>query len=377
MSGYDKKFDDALIKDADFDNMIDADDEDAIIAHINNEAVGDDFIKDVVDVTSIENGPKGLGDDLGTKHPSKGAEAPTADSSHETTVVGQKDSKDVSEVINHKVDGQKNDNPDPEHIAAEMDKVDKPDHFEIKREDAPIDSFEAAKNSIIDEAEGDAALNEEEIEASIAGTPASLEDIVDDVDAATGADTPVDTSPNDIPVNDGYSKESVLSVGEAVIATLGADNISENMKAKLLEQFNMPSDVITEGKFKDLAIGDHAEAPVKDGNVGKINDFMNVGEDRKDTVKDGKDLAVGNNAEGSVKDGGMVKDFLVDKEDRKGVDDDFREAAKISNKEDLVDELEDEDIDFIEDNNATASKLAAELADEEDEEDDLLDELLK
>ena len=377
MSGYDMKFAKALIQDADFDNMIDADDDDAIIGQINNEAVGDEFIKDKVDFSSIENGASGLGDDLGTKHPSKGAEAPSVESSHQSTVVKQTPSIEAKNVIDHKADEQKDDNPNPEKILDTMDKVDHPDHFEIKRE--AVDNFDAAKNSLLEEAEDDIAIEEGDLDA---GDPEintlsapDAEEIAPDVDAATGLDTPIPTSPSDVAIGD-QSKESVLSVGEAVVAAMG-DSLSDEMKAKLLNEFVEP---ITEGKFKDLAIGNDAEGSVSDGNPDKIKgkDFLNVGEDRKNTSKDGQDLAVGNNAEGGVTDGNpdKIKDFLVKEEDRKATDDDFKEAAEISKNEDLVDDLEDEDIDFVEDNDASADKLASDLANEEDEEDDILDQLI-
>ena len=378
MSGYDQKFAKALIQDADFDNMIDADDDDAILAQINNEAVGDEFIKDKVDFSSIENGASGLGDDLGTKHPSTGAEAPSVEASHQSTVVKQTPSIDAKNVIDHKVDGQKDNNPDPEKILDTMDKVDHPDHFEIKRE--AVDNFDAAKNSLLEEAEEDIAIEEGDLdsadpEINTFSAP-QPEEIAPDVDAATGLDTPIPTSPNDIAIGDGKDQEvnSVLSVGEAVANMMG-DSISEEVRNKLLKEFTQP---MTEGKFEDLAIGNNAEGSVKDGNPDKINDFLNVGEDRKNTSKDGQDLAVGNNAEGSVKDGNpdKINDFMVKEEDRKATDDDFKEAAEISKNEDLVDDLEDEDIDFVEDNDASADKLASDLANEGDEEDDILDQLI-
>ena len=349
MSGYDKKFDAELIRDAELDNIIDADDDDKIIDQMEkytvDEATDDVFVKDVVDTSSVENGAKGLGDDIGTNHPSKGAEAPKNDSSDEPIVKQERSDTGKSPIIDDAPKSQTNADADERNLNDEIEKAgNKVDKMEIEREEY-FDNFDKAQNSLLDEADED-ILSAQNIPEEINTLSApSEEDIADDVDAATGLDTPIPTSPNDIPIGDNSNNDSVLSVGE--------------------------------GKLEDLIVGDHADSTIKDG--GMVKDFKNPGENGKSTVNDGQELAVGDHADSSATDGKMVKDFMNNVEDHEVTTDDSFKEASVSSSEDLVDELEDEDIEEIEDTTEVdkdADAIAKDLADDEDEEDDLLDQLL-
>lgn len=350
MSGYDMKFADAIIRDAELDNIIDADDEDKIIDQITctNEAE-DPFIVDHIDNTSIENGAKGLGDDLGTKHATKGAFAPTKDSSDAPIVKQERSDTGKSPIINNAPRTQTSAEVDERNISDEMMKNgNKVKKMELEMEQY-TDKFDKAQDSILEDADNDIAAAQSIVDKLGVVAAPNAEDVADDVDAATGLDTPIPTASTDIPIGDDSNtpapaENSVLSVGE--------------------------------GKLEDLIVGDHADSTIKDGKM--VTDFNNAGENVKSTVNDGQDLAVGDHADASAKDGKMVTQFNNDEEDGKNTDDSFKEAS-VSSSEDLVDELEDEDIDEVEDNTETdkeADRLAKDLADDEDEEDDLLDQLL-
>lgn len=349
MSGYDMKFADAIIRDAELDNIIDADDEDAIIDQIEKHTVdeaADPFIKDVVKNDSIENGAEGLGDDIGTKHASKGAEAPKDDSSDAPIVKQERSDTGKSPIIDNAPRTQTNAEADERKLNDEIEKVaNKVDKMEIEKENY-FDNFDQAQNALLDEAEEDIAAAQAMADELNTLSAPTAEEIADDVDAATGLDTPIPTSPSDVPIGDCGNKDSVLSVGE--------------------------------GKLEDLVVGDHADSNIQDG--GMVKDFKNAGENGESTVKDGQDLAVGDHADSTVADEKKVTDFMNNTEDHEvTTDDSFKEEASVSSSEDLVDELEDEDIEEIEDDTEVdkdAEQIAKDLADDEDEEDDLLDQLL-
>lgn len=350
MSGYDKRFDKELIRDSELDNMIDADDDDMVIDQMEkytvDEATDDVFIKDVVDNTSIENGAKGLGDDIGTNHPSKGAFAPKNDSSDAPIVKQERSDTGKSPIIDDAPKSQTNADADERNLNDEIEKAGKKvDKMEIEREEY-FDNFDLAQNSLLDEADEDIAFAQgvpDDVPNTLSAP--SEEEIATDVDAATGLDTPIPTSPNDIPIGDCDKGGSVLSVRE--------------------------------GKLEDLIVGDHADASIKDG--GMVKDFKNPGENGKSTVNDGQELAVGDKSDSTAADGKMVKDFMNNVENHQVTTDNSFKESSVSSSEDLVDELEDEDIEEVEDETEVdkdADTIAKDLADDEDEEDDILDQLL-
>ena len=142
MSDFDKVFSDSIVDNNTFDTIFGGEEDDMLESIVMKENLDDlldeessDFIKDIVKTDSIENGSKGLGDDLGPGHDSKGAEAPKSDDpAEEDSILDKVDSVEQKHVIDAAKDVPDQTgvtkNVDPENIEDESEKLKKVDKFE-------------------------------------------------------------------------------------------------------------------------------------------------------------------------------------------------------------------------------------------------------
>lgn len=142
MSDFDKVFSDSIVDNNTFDTIFGGEEDDMLESIVMKENLDDlldeessEFIKDVVKTDSIENGSKGLGDDLGPGHDSTGAEAPkSADPAEENSILDKVDTVEQKHVIDAAKDVPDQTgvtkNVDPENIEDESEKLKKVDKFE-------------------------------------------------------------------------------------------------------------------------------------------------------------------------------------------------------------------------------------------------------